>query len=471
MADSKFDAIVLGGGPGGYVCAIRLAQLGLKTACVEVERVGGICLNWGCIPSKALISNAHVYVKSRHVDHQGLTFGHAALQVSRMHAWKDGIVQKLTNGIRALFKSNGVTLFEGRGVLTSSRHLTVTAKDGTETKLEASRAIVVATGSSTIEVPGFEFDGVKVVGAREAVSLREVPDRLVVIGGGVIGLELGMAYQAFGTDLTVVELTNGILPGIDPEAVRVVEKSIASRNGDIYKGTRAEGYTKKDDGSLLVKLANSNGTRTVECDYILVAVGMRPQSRDIGLEAIGVQIDERGFVRTDVKCATNVPGIYAIGDVSGQPMLAHKASKEGEVCAEVIAGRAAAKDWVAIPGVVFTDPEIAAAGLTEDKAKEKGIEVTIGKFPFSVLGRALAISETEGFVKIVADKKTTRVLGVTIVGPNASDLISEAMLALEMGASAEDLALTMHPHPTLGEAMMEAAASAVGHAIHVPNRN
>lgn len=470
MADSKFDVIVLGGGPGGYVCAIRLAQLGLKTACVETEQVGGICLNWGCIPSKALITNAHQYVKSQHSQNQGLTFANVSLDVGQMQAWKDGIVQKLTSGIRGLFKGNGVTLFEGSGVLTGGRQLTVTSRDGVETKLEATRAIVVATGSSTIEVPGFEFDGVQVVGAREAVSLKQIPKRLLVIGGGVIGLELGMVYQSFGSELTVVELTNSLLPGIEPEAVRIVEKRIASRGGKVHKGTRAEGFTKKDDGSLQVKLANGKEANSADCDVILVAVGMRPRSRDIGLEAIGVQVDERGFVRTDAKCCTNVPGIYAIGDVSGPPMLAHKASKEGEVCAEVIAGRAAAKDWVAIPGVVFTDPEISAAGLTEEKAKEKGIDVTIGKFPFSVLGRAMALAETEGFVKVIADKKTSRVLGVTIVGPNASDLISEAMLALEMGASAEDLALTMHPHPTLGEAMMEAAAASLGHAVHVANR-
>ena len=257
---------------------------------------------------------------------------------------------------------------------------------------------------------------------------------------------------------------------MESEAVRLVEKRIVSRGGKIHKGTRADGFTRNSDGSLSVKIVTGDAPGTIECDVVLVAVGMRPRSRGFGLESIGVEVDQRGFVRTDEQCHTNIAGIYAIGDVSGPPMLAHKASKEGEVCAEVIAGKAAAKDWMAIPGVVFTEPEIGAAGLTEDKAKEKGIEIEVGRFPFAALGRAMALGETDGFVKIIAEKRTSRILGVTIVGPNASDLISEAMLALEMGATAEDLALTMHPHPTLGEAMMEAGAAVLGHAVHVAKR-
>jgi dihydrolipoamide dehydrogenase len=470
MAESKFDAIVLGGGPGGYVCAIRLAQLGLRTACVESEQVGGVCLNWGCIPSKALITNAHHYVKVEHLRHQGIMLEGRAIDVAAMQAWKDSIVNKLTNGIRSLFRANGVTLIEGTGRLVSSHEMEIKQQDASVTQIEASRAIVLSTGSATIEVPGFEFDSVRIIGAREAVSLREIPKRMLVIGGGVIGLELGMVYQSFGTELTVVELTNSLLPGVEPEAVRMVERQIQARGGKIFKGTRAEGYSRNGDGTLQVKTVKGSEVGSVDCDVVLVAVGMRPRSRGLGLESIGVRIDERGFVRTDDRCQTNVPGIYAIGDVSGPPMLAHKASKEGEVCAEVIAGKAAAKDWVAIPGVVFTDPEIGAVGLTEEKAKESGLDVKVGRFPFAALGRAMALGETDGFVKMIADKKTSRLLGVTIVGPSASDLISEAVLALEMGASAEDLALTMHPHPTLGEAMMEAGASTMGHAIHVANR-
>ena len=465
-----YDVVVLGGGPGGYVCAIRLAQLGLRTACVETEQVGGVCLNWGCIPSKALISNAHVYNKAKHGADQGLKFGDVGIDMDAMQKWKDGIVHKLTSGVRGLFKSNGVTLIEGYGKLVSANQLEVKAADGSSRTIEAQKGIVVATGSATIQVPGFEFDYQQVIGAREAVSLHQIPGRLVVIGGGVIGLELGMVYQALGSQLTIVELTNTLLPGIDPDAVRIVERKIVSRGGKVFKGARAEGYTRASSGCLSVKVIAGGNVEQLECDILLVAVGMRPRSRGIGLEELGVAIDERGFVRTDEKCRTNLPGIFAIGDVSGGPMLAHKASKEGEVCAEVIAGKAAAKDWVTIPGIVFTDPEIATAGLTEDQAKQQGFKVKVGKFPFSALGRAMSLGETDGFCKIVSDEVTHRVLGVHICGPNASDLISEAALALEMGATAEDLALTIHPHPTLGEAMMEASAAALGHAIHIANR-
>jgi dihydrolipoamide dehydrogenase len=467
----SYDAIVLGGGPGGYVCAIRLGQLGQRVVCVEEEEYGGVCLNWGCIPSKALISNAHLYHKAQTAEEVGLTFGSIQLDVEKMQAWKDGIVRKLTGGVRGLLKSNGATTVEGRGRLVGPRTVEVTQKDGTRVRLEAKKAVILATGSATIQVPGFEFDGERVIGARQAVSLKRVPKRLVVVGGGVIGLELGMVYQAFGTQLTVVELTSQLLPGIDPEAVRVVERTLKKRGATVHLDTRAEGYETAPDGSLKIKLKTAAGQQeVVPCDQILVAVGMRPRSKDLGLEALGVHIDARGFVPTNDRCETNVPGIYAIGDVSGPPMLAHKASKEGEVCAEVVAGKRAGKDWTSIPGIVFTDPEIATAGLSESQAKAEGYTTKSGKFPFSVLGRAMSIRETDGFVKVVIDAKSERVLGVTIVGPSASDLISEAILAVEMTASAHDLALTVHPHPTLGEALMEASAAALGHAIHIANR-
>jgi dihydrolipoamide dehydrogenase len=466
---TEFDAIVLGGGPGGYPCAIRLGQLGQKVACIEEEEYGGVCLNWGCIPSKALISNAHLYHKAHSSAEVGLTFGDITLDVPKMQTWKDGIVKKLTSGVRGLLKSNGATIIEGRGRLVDARTVQVEGKGGSQT-LTAKKGVVIATGSATIQVPGFEFDGKRIIGARQAVSLQEVPKRLVVVGGGVIGLELGMVYQSFGAELTVVELTPSLLPGTDPEAVKVVERTLKKRGAKIYTETRAEGYELTSTGAVRVKLKTKSGTEAVECDQVLVAVGMKPRSRDLGLEALGVQIDPRGFVQTNDVCQTNVPGIYAIGDVSGPPMLAHKATKEGEVCAEVIAGHKAGKDWTSIPGIIFTDPEIATAGLSEAEATAAGHKVKLGKFPFSALGRAMSIRETDGFVKVVTDADTHRVLGVTIVGPSASDLISEAMLAVEMTASAEDLALTVHPHPTLGEALMEAGAAALGQAIHIANR-
>ncbi len=469
MADS-FDAIVLGGGPGGYVCAIRLAQLGLKTACIEGEEYGGVCLNWGCIPSKALISNAHLYDKAGNSDETGLTFADAKLDVPKMQKWKDGIVKKLTGGVRGLLKTNGVTIIEGMGRLLDANTVEVEKSDGAKEKVSAINAIVLATGSSTIQVPGFEFDGDKLIGAREAVSLKKIPKRLLVVGGGVIGLELGMVYQTFGADLTVVELTPSLLPGTDKDAIKVVERHIKKRGGKIFTNTKAEGYKQNKDGSVSVKITTATGSEEIECDQVLVAVGMRPRSKGIGLEELGVEIDPRGFVKTDGQCKTNVDGIYAIGDVSGPPMLAHKASKEGEVAAEVIAGQAAGKDWVTVPGIIFTDPEIAQAGMTEAQAKEAGHDIQVGKFPFSVLGRAMSIRETDGFVKVVRDKSNNVVLGITICGPSASDLISEAVLAVEMAATAEDLALSVHPHPTLGEALMEAAMHSQGHAVHIMNR-
>lgn len=469
VMDASYDAIVLGGGPGGYVCAIRLAQLGLKTACVEEEEYGGVCLNWGCIPSKALIANAHYYEKSKHIADHGIVVGSIAVDSERMQNWKDGIVKKLTGGVRNLLKSNGADVVEGRGKLTGPRTIEVEGKAGKRV-LTATKGIVIATGSATIQVPGFEFDGQRIIGAREAVSLRKVPMRLVVIGGGVIGLELGMVYQSFGSELTVVELTNGLLPGIDPDCTRVVERTIVKRGGKILKGTRADRYELLPSGDVAVNITTGDKSERLECDVVLVAVGMKPRSKGIGLEEVGVQLNPQGFVTTNDRCETNVGGVYAIGDVSGRPMLAHKASKEGEVCAEVIAGHPAAKDWVTVPGIVFTEPEIATAGLTEQEAKDQGLTVKVGRFPFAVLGRAMSIGETDGFVKVVTDVKSGRVVGIHIVGPSASDLISEAVLALETVATAEDIAMSIHPHPTLGEALMEAAAASLGQSIHMMNR-
>lgn len=466
----QFEAIVLGGGPGGYVCAIRLAQLGVKTVCIEEEEYGGVCLNWGCIPSKALIANAHFYSKAQTIGAHGIEVSQISVNPDKMQDWKDGIVKKLTGGVRGLLTANGASLLEGRGKIVAKNVVEVTEKNGGKRRITASKAIVIATGSATIQVPGFEFDGKSVIGAREAVSLRKIPKRLCVIGGGVIGLELGMVYQSFGAQLTVVELTPNLLPGIDPDCVKVVERSITKAGGTVLKNTRAEKVEKRADGTVAVTVSTDGKTDTVECDQVLVAVGMKPRSTGLGLEDIGVQIDPRGFVMTNELCQTNVEGIYAIGDVSGPPMLAHKASKEGEVAAEVIAGKIAAKDWSTVPGIVFTHPEIASAGITEAQAKEKGYKVKTGRFPFSALGRAMSIAETDGFVKVVTEEDSGRILGVHIVGPSASDLISEAVLAVEMVATAEDVSLSVHPHPTLGEALMEASAAALGHAIHIVNR-
>jgi dihydrolipoyl dehydrogenase len=470
MADKTYDAIVIGGGPGGYPCAIRLGQLKQKVLCVEKDEVGGVCLNWGCVPSKAVIATSHTFEKVKIGPSYGLLVDNPRIDANKLQDWKEGIVKKLTGGVRTLFKGNNVDLLYGDARVTGPKQVTVKTREGTTEVIQATKAIVIATGSSTIEIPSFKFDGKRVIGAKEAVSLREIPKRLLVIGGGVIGLELGGAYQRMGSELTVVEALPNVLTGVDSDVAAVVERAYTKHGAKIIKGAKALGCEPQKDGSLAVRLDLGGGkTETVVTDVVLVAVGMRPNGAGLGLEELGVRV-EKGFVPSDNLGRTNVPGIYAIGDVTGMPMLAHKATKEGEVVAEVIAGHKAAKDWVGIPAAIFTDPEIATVGLGEQQAKEKGIEVRVGKFPFAALGRAMAVNETDGFFKVVADKNTHEILGVHIVGPNATDLISEGALALEMHAFLEDVGLTVHPHPTLGEGMMEASQNALGHAIHVINR-
>jgi dihydrolipoamide dehydrogenase len=469
MASKTYDAIVIGGGPGGYPCAIRLAQLKQKVLCVERDEVGGVCLNWGCVPSKAVIATSHTFDKVKGGQTYGLFVDNPRIDANKLQDWKEGIVKKLTGGIRTLFRGNGVELIYGDARVTGPKTVTVKTREGNTETVEATKAIVVATGSSTIEIPSFKFDGKKVIGAKEAVSLREIPKRLLVIGGGIIGMELGGAYQRLGSELTVVEALPNILNGVDADVAAVVERTFVKHGGKVLKGAKALGHEYQKDGSIAVRLDIGGKTETVVTDVVLVAVGMRPNGGGIGLEEAGVKV-EKGFVPTDNLGRTNVPGIYAVGDCSSVPMLAHKATKEGEVVAEVIAGHKAAKDWVAIPTAIFTDPEIATVGLGEEQAKQKGIEIRVGKFPFSVLGRAMAVSETDGFVKVIANKSTHEILGFAVVGPSATDLISEATLALEMHAFLEDVALTVHPHPTLGESMMEASLHALGQSVHLLNK-
>ncbi len=473
MSTSTYDSIVIGGGPGGYTCAIRLGQLGQKTVCIEKEEVGGVCLNWGCVPSKALISMAHTYEKVKHGASIGLHADGLRLDVGEMQLWKDGIVKKQTGAVRSLLKSNRAELLYGNARVVAPDKVQVTKRDGQTETLLATKGIVIATGSSTIEIPGFKFDSKQIIGAREAVSLREIPRRLLVIGGGVIGLELGGVYQRFGSDLTVIEATSSLLPGVDSDCTAVVQKRLIKDGAKIQTNATAKGCERNSDGSISVfvetKNAESVTTQTYVADVVLVAVGMRPNGVGLGLEECGVKV-ERGFVPTDAFGRTNVPSIFAIGDVSGGPMLAHKAMKEGEVVAEVLAGLKMAKDWVGIPAAIFTEPEIATVGLTEAQAKEKGLSVVVGKFPFSALGRALAANATDGFFKVVAQEKTHEVLGIHIVGSSASDLINEGALAVEMHAFLEDIGLTIHAHPTFAEGLMEASMRALGHAIHVVNR-
>src|ERR1019366_6560472 len=433
MADKTYDAIVIGGGPGGYPCSIRLGQLKQKVLCIEKDEVGGVCLNWGCVPSKAIIATSHTFDKVKRGAGYGLMVDNPRIDANKLQDWKDGIVKKLTGGVRGLFKGNGVELLYGDARITGPKTVTVKTREGTTETIEATKAIVVATGSSTIEIPSFKFDGKKVIGAKEAVSLREVPKRLLIIGGGIIGMELGGAYQHLGSELTVVEMLPTVLTGVDADIAAGAERGYTKHGAKILKNAKALGYEPQKDGSLAVRVEVGGKTETLVADVVVVAVGMRPNGAGVGLEELGVKV-EKGFVPTDNLGRTNVPGIYAIGDCSSLPMLAHKASKEGEVVAEIIAGHKAAKDWVAMPAAIFTDPEIATVGLGEEQAKAKGIDVRVGKFPFSALGRAMAVNETDGFIKVVSDRATHEILGFHIVGPEATDLISEGALALEMHA-------------------------------------
>jgi dihydrolipoamide dehydrogenase len=467
MATKTFDAVVIGAGPGGYVAAIRLAQLGKKTALVEKESLGGVCLNWGCIPSKALIAAANLVEDVRAAAGRGILAESPRVDVAKLREFKDGVVKKLVGGVGQLEKGNGVEVVKGTARFVGPTAIEVTG--GAEPLRLEAPAFILATGARSIEIPGFAFDGKDVWSAREAVDLPEVPKRLVVIGGGVIGLELGTVYAKLGAQVTFLEALPQLLTGIDPEAVRLVQKGLRQRGAAVHVGAKAKGYEKKGK-ALLVSAEVDGKPLAVECDRILVAVGMRPSVEGLGLEAAGVKVGPKGFVEVDAQYRTNVPSIFAIGDLSGGPLLAHKASKEGEIAAEVIAGHKSARDWVAMPGAIFTDPEVAVVGLSEEGARAAGHEPITGKFAFAALGRAIAMDHTEGFVKVVGDEASKLLLGVTICGPEASDLIAEAALALEMGAYLEDVALTVHAHPTLPEAFMEACKAALGEAIHAINR-
>jgi dihydrolipoamide dehydrogenase len=469
MTDKSYDAIVVGGGPGGYVAAIRLGQLGQQVLVVEREYMGGVCLNWGCIPSKALISAASLAHHVRHAETMGITVTGLNVDITKLQAWKGSIVKKLTGGVASLVKSNGGTVVMGQAKLTGAHTVLVTKEDGKTESYVARKAIVIATGATPIKIPGFDIDGKVVITAREAVSLPAVPKTLVVIGGGVIGMELGMVYQKLGSKVVVVEMTSQLLPGVDPDAVRVVQKRFTDLGGEVLVNAKAKA-SKLQGSRATVTIEVAGQTRDIEADNVLVAVGFRPNSADLGLKDFGVTTDDRGHVLVNDRLQTNIAGVYAIGDVTGAPYLAHRAMVQGEVVAEVIAGKRAAWDFRAMPAAIFTDPEIATVGLSEQEAKAQGREVKIGKFPWSVNGRAMALNEAGGFAKAILDAEQNQVLGVTIVGPEASDLISEASLAVEMCAYAEDVALTIHPHPTLSEGLNEAFKHALKEAVHIMNK-
>jgi dihydrolipoamide dehydrogenase len=466
----RVDAVVIGAGPGGYVAGIRLGQLKKKALVVEKEKPGGVCLNVGCIPSKALINASKLYDKLRHGSDIGILAENLRVDMPRMQTWKEEVVGKLTGGVRTLLKANGCDYRTGVARFTGRNTLEIEGQgaDAGKKILVETSAVIIATGSRPVEIPGFAFDGKRVVDSTGALAFREVPARLVVIGAGYIGMEIGTLYAKLGSKVAMVEALPNILPGTDPELAQVVARRLKKLGIETLTGAKAKSWSERGDRAT-VTVETAGGEVQLDADKVLVAVGRRPNSEGLGLEAVGVKI-ERGFIPVDRRMQTNVPGIYAIGDVAGQPMLAHKASKEAEVAAEVIAGHRAEMDVRAIPAVIFTDPEVASVGLTADEAEKKGRKVRIGKFPFAALGRAIANNDTDGFVKIIVDADSTEVLGLHVVGNGAGDVIAEAALAIEMGALAADMGLTVHAHPTLPEAIMEAAKASQGEAIHIQNR-
>ncbi len=463
------DVVVLGAGPAGYVCAIRLAQLGKKVTVIDRAEVGGVCLNRGCIPSKALIYAGSLYERMAHAAEMGIEVSGAKVNLPKLMKWKDSVVSKLTGGVAGLLKANGCTVIAGDAKFTGPKTLEVkTADNGTQ--IINFQQCVIATGSRPAAIPGFTVDQKQIWDSTGALSQQEIPSKLLCVGGGYIGMELGTFYAKVGTKVTVVEPAPAILSIVDPDLTKVVIKRLDKMGVKIMVNTKVKGS--KSLGKKGVEVTFNDGSKdfTDTFDAVLMTVGRVPNSENIGLDRAGVKVDSKGFIPVDPQRRTNVSHIFAIGDIAGQPLLAHKGSKEGIVAAEAIAGQKTTYDVVGMPAVIFTDPEIATVGLTEAEAKAKGLNVQVGVFPFAANGRALSVAEPDGVVKMIGDAKTGRLLGVHIVGAEASNLIAEATLAIEMGATVEDLALTVHAHPTLPETLMEAAEATLGHAIHIFQR-
>ncbi len=459
---------VIGAGPGGYLAAIRLAQLGKDVLLIdENASLGGICLNEGCIPSKALIHAADFLEETRSAHQMGLSFDNITFDIRKLVAWKDKIVKQLTGGVKFLVTKNGGDVMQGRARFVSDRRLEVLTENG-PVLVEFEQA-VIATGSVPLELPGFEFDGDFIIGAREALSPNSVPEKLVVIGGGYIGLELGSMYRRLGATVDLVDISAELLPFHDPEVRTAITKRMQQIGVTLHLNHKALSYTKGAPGQVTIQ--SVDGKKTVlDTDRILVSIGRKPLTTDIGLNTAGIETDEKGFIQVNDRLETNVPGIYALGDVVGGPLLAHKAYREAKVAAEVITGNSAAFDNVVIPAVVYTDPELAWAGMTETEAVKAGHNVVTGVFPFKASGRAMTLSAVDGFAKTIADADSKLILGVVIMGKDAGEMISEAALAIEMGAFLDDLAGTIHPHPTLSEGLLESVEAALGSAVHVLNK-
>jgi dihydrolipoamide dehydrogenase len=462
------QVVVIGAGPGGYVAALRLAQLGKDVILIEKgPRLGGVCLNVGCIPSKALIHASDLAHEVQHGQQMGLSVDGLTVDLPKMVEWKDGIVQRLTSGVEFLCSKNGVEVVHGSARFLSDRSLQVAGDDGVlEIEFESA---VIATGSKAMQLPGLTFDGKRVIGSTEALSLDAVPDRFVVVGAGYIGLELGTVYAKLGSKVTVVEFLPEIVPGLDRDVAKALQRKLKKLGVKLLLKHRADSFEEGDEPALVATGPDDQQIR-IPADVVMMSVGRVPRSADLGLEDIGVATDDKGFIVVNDRQQTDVPGIYAIGDVVGGALLAHKAYQEAKVAAEVIAGEPAAFDNVAIPAVIYTDPEVAWAGLSEQEAVDQGYNVTTGTFSFKASGRAMTLDATDGFIKAVADADSKQLLGVVAVGRGVSELIGEATLALEMGAFLEDVGLTIHPHPTMSEAFQEAVEAALGKAVHQVNK-
>jgi len=461
------QVVVIGAGPGGYVAAIRIAQLGKDVILVEKgPRLGGVCLNVGCVPSKALIHAADLAHEVRGAERMGLTVEGLDVDLPKMVEWKDGIVDRLTSGVAFLCEKNGVEVVHGVAEFVSDRSLAVSSDDG-RVEIEFEQA-VIATGSRPMELAAFPHDGAKIIGSTEALSLQAVPERLVIIGAGYIGLELGSVYAKLGAQVSIVEFLPRVAPELDPEVGKALTRQLKKLGVTLHLGHRAESF-EAGEPSLVVARGPKDEELRLEADVVLMTIGRVPNSEGLGLEVAGVATDDRGFIKVDDRMQTSVPGIYAIGDVVGGVLLAHKAYREAKVAAEVIAGEPAAFDSV-VPAVIYTDPEVAWVGLSEEEASEQGHNVVTGAFPYKASGRAMSLDATDGFVKVVADADTKQLLGVVAVGRGVSEFIGEATLALEMGAFLEDVALTIHPHPTMSEAFQEAVEAALGQAVHMVNK-
>ncbi len=465
MSD-KFQAVVIGGGPGGYVCAIRLAQLGLKTACIESRgSLGGTCLNVGCIPSKSLLNLSEEFHKAQHLSSKGIEISEIKLNLSKMMKNKDKAVTVLTKGVEFLLKKNNVTYFKGIGSFKSKNEISIMDDKKNEIFIQADK-VIIATGSVPVSLPGIDFDEKVIVSSTGALKFEKVPKKMIVVGGGYIGLEMGSVWSRLGSEVHVIEFLDHITPGMDKEISNEFMKILKKQKINFHMQHKVEKISKSDSG-VIVSTKDKDGTlKDFDCDKVLISVGRKPNINGLNLEKVGIELDEKQRVKTNKSFQTNLDNVFAIGDVIAGPMLAHKAEDEGIAVAENIAGQSGHVNYDTIPGVIYTTPEVASIGKTEEQLKEKNINYKIGKFSFMANSRAKAIDDAEGFVKILADKKTDKVLGAHLIGPHVGELIAEIGVAMEFGASSEDIARTCHAHPTFSEAVKEAALSVDKRAIH-----